>query len=92
MADNGSTDGRRRSPRPRAHESPVEAKGYGNALMGGIDAARGRYVIGDADDSYDFSALGPFIEKLRKGNDLVMGNRFRGGSRRGDASAAPVSG
>jgi Glycosyl transferase family 2 len=49
-------------------------------LMGGINAAEGNYVImGDADDSYDFSALGPFIDQLRAGNDLVMGNRFRGG-------------
>ncbi len=47
---------------------PVEAKGYGNALMGGIAAARGKYVImGDADDSYDFANLGPFVEKLRAG-------------------------
>ena len=81
MADNGSTDGSQAIAEAEgARVVPVEAKGYGNALMGGIEAARGRYVImGDADDSYDFSALGPFIEKLRKGNDLVMGNRFRGG-------------
>ena len=81
VADNGSTDGSQAIAEAEgARVVPVEAKGYGNALMGGIEAARGRYVImGDADDSYDFSALGPFIEKLRKGNDLVMGNRFRGG-------------
>jgi glycosyltransferase involved in cell wall biosynthesis len=55
-------------------------KGYGSALMGGIEAARGRYIImGDSDDSYDFSALEPFLEKLRDGFDLVMGNRFKGG-------------
>ena len=80
-ADNGSTDGSQAIAEAEgARVVPVEAKGYGNALMGGIEAARGRYVImGDADDSYDFSALGPFIEKLRKGNDLVMGNRFLGG-------------
>ena len=48
--------------------------------MGGIEAARGRYVImGDADDSYDFSKLDPFVERLREGDDLVMGNRFKGG-------------
>ena len=81
VADNGSTDGSQAIAEAEgARVVPVEAKGYGNALMGGIEAARGRYVImGDADDSYDFSSLGPFIEKLRKGNDLVMGNRFRGG-------------
>jgi Glycosyl transferase family 2. len=58
----------------------VDEKGYGNALIGGIRAARGRYVImGDADDSYDFTALLPFVEQLRDGADLVMGNRFAGG-------------
>jgi glycosyltransferase involved in cell wall biosynthesis len=58
----------------------VKEKGYGSALMGGIQSARGRYVImGDADDSYDFSRLEPFLEKLREGCDLVMGNRFKGG-------------
>ena len=55
-------------------------RGYGSALSGGIAAARGRYVImGDADDTYDFGAIGPFVEKLREGYDLVMGNRFQGG-------------
>ena len=63
---------------------PVETRGYGAALIGGIRAARGRFVImGDADDSYDFSALEPFVEKLREGDDLVMGNRFQGGIRPG---------
>jgi hypothetical protein len=58
----------------------VARKGYGSALIGGIDAARGRFVImGDADDSYDFTAIAPLIEKLREGYDLVMGNRFLGG-------------
>src|ERR1700756_4901371 len=53
---------------------------YGNALMGGIMAAQGKYIImGDADDSYDFTNLMPFVDELRKGADLVMGNRFRGG-------------
>ena len=81
VADNGSNDGSQAIAEAEgARVVPVEAKGYGNALMGAVEAARGRYVImGDADDSYDFSALEPFIEKLRKGNDLVMGNRFRGG-------------
>jgi glycosyltransferase involved in cell wall biosynthesis len=59
-------------------------RGYGSALMAGIAAARGRYVImGDADDSYDYTALDPFIEKLRQGYELVMGNRFRGGIKPG---------
>ncbi|HJN81714.1 MAG TPA: glycosyltransferase family 2 protein, partial [Verrucomicrobiota bacterium] len=81
VADNGSTDGSRAiAEADGARVVPVEAKGYGSALMGGIAAARGRFVImGDADDSYDFSALMPFIERLRDGSDLVMGNRFRGG-------------
>ena len=62
----------------------MEAKGYGSALLGGITAACGGIVImGDADDSYDFSAIGPFVEKLREGYDLVMGNRFAGGIRPG---------
>lgn len=81
IADNGSTDGSQEiATRAGARVVPVADKGYGNALMGGIAAARGRYVImGDADDSYDFTALMPFVEKLREGYDLVMGNRFRGG-------------
>jgi hypothetical protein len=63
---------------------PVERRGYGSALMGGIAAARGRFVImGDADDSYDFTKLGPFVERLRAGDELVMGNRFKGGIRPG---------
>lgn len=81
VADNGSTDG---SPRIAvqmgAKVVPVEQKGYGAALLGGIRAARGRYIImGDADGSYDFSHLDSFVEKLREGNALVMGNRFWGG-------------
>jgi glycosyltransferase involved in cell wall biosynthesis len=81
IADNGSTDGSRDiAAALGARVINVSAKGYGSALMGGIAAAHGPYIImGDADDSYDFSALGPFIAKLRAGNDLVMGNRFRGG-------------
>jgi len=81
VADNGSSDGSQAiAVAEGALVVSVDAKGYGNALMGGIEVARGRFVImGDADDSYDFSALMPFIEKLRLGNDLVMGNRFRGG-------------
>jgi glycosyltransferase involved in cell wall biosynthesis len=85
VVDNGSTD---YSPaiavRCGAHVVHVEAKGYGNALLGGILAARGRYIImGDADDSYDFTQLAPFIDKLRSGCDLVMGNRFKGGIKPG---------
>jgi hypothetical protein len=81
VADNGSTDGSRQLAEDAgARVVPIPERGYGNALMGGIIAARGEYVImGDADDSYDFTNLMPFIEELRKGYDLVMGNRFKGG-------------
>ena len=81
VADNGSTDGSQRlAEEAGARVVAVREKGYGNALMSGILAARGEYVImGDSDDSYDFTNLMPFIEELRKGNDLVMGNRFKGG-------------
>src|SRR5207244_6347899 len=62
----------------------VPRRGYGSALQAGIAAARGRYIImGDADDSYDFSRLEEFVNRLRAGDDLVMGNRFRGGIRPG---------
>jgi glycosyltransferase involved in cell wall biosynthesis len=85
VADNGSTDGSQEiAARLGARVVPVERKGYGSALIGGIAAARGRYVVmGDADDSYDFTSLMPFLEKLREGYDLVMGNRFRGGIKPG---------
>jgi glycosyltransferase involved in cell wall biosynthesis len=81
IADNGSTDG---SPeiakRAGARLVPVSTRGYGSALMGGIAAARGQFIImGDADASYDFAHIPRFVEQLRKGADLVMGNRFRGG-------------
>ena len=81
VADNGSTDGSQRlAEEAGARVVQVKDKGYGNALMGGIVAARGEYVImGDADDSYDFSNLMPFLAELRGGADLVMGNRFKGG-------------
>ena len=81
VADNGSTDGSQQLAEDAgARVVDIQDKGYGNALMGGILAARGEYVImGDADDSYDFTNLMPFIEELRKGSDLVMGNRFKGG-------------
>ncbi len=85
IADNGSTDG---SPalakRAGARVVPVTRKGYGSALLGGIAAAHGQFIImGDADDSYDFSSLMPFLARLREGADLVMGNRFRGGIKPG---------
>ena len=81
VADNGSTDGSQVIAKELgARVVSVARKGYGSALIGGIDAARGRFVImGDADDSYDFTAIAPLIEKLREGYDLVMGNRFLGG-------------
>jgi glycosyltransferase involved in cell wall biosynthesis len=81
VADNGSTDGSRQIAQELgARVVPVDRRGYGAALTGGIAAARGRWVImGDADDSYDFSALEPFVERLRAGYDLVAGNRFKGG-------------
>jgi glycosyltransferase involved in cell wall biosynthesis len=81
IADNGSNDGSQEiARRLNARVVNVPAKGYGSALKGGIEAAKGKYIImGDADDSYDFSNLNPFIKKLRNGYDLVMGNRFQGG-------------
>ncbi|TFD22879.1 glycosyltransferase family 2 protein [Cryobacterium sp. TMT2-23] len=81
IADNGSTDGSQQiSEAHGARVVDVAEKGYGSALIGGIEAARGTYVImGDADDSYDFSELDGFVERLRAGDELVMGNRFRGG-------------
>ncbi len=81
IADNGSTDGSQEiARRLGARVVPVERKGYGHALHGGIQAARGRYIVmGDSDDSYDFAAIAPFIERLRDGDELVMGNRFQGG-------------
>src|SRR6185437_3237019 len=85
IADNGSTDDSRAiGEMLGARVVPVAARGYGSALLGGIRAAHGRYIImGDADDSYDFSMLDAFVEKLRAGYHLVMGNRFRGGIRSG---------
>jgi hypothetical protein len=85
VADNGSSDG---SPelalKAGARVVPVAQKGYGSALLGGINAAHGRYVImADADDSYDFSQLDAFVDGLRAGNTMVIGHRFRGGIRRG---------
>jgi glycosyltransferase involved in cell wall biosynthesis len=81
VADNGSDDGSQEiASSLGARVIHVPEKGYGRALLGGIKAARGKYIImGDADDSYDFGNLGPFLENLRAGYDLVMGNRFKGG-------------
>jgi len=81
VADNGSTDGSVAIAKELgARVVNVTRKGYGNALIGGIEAAEGELVVmGDADDSYDFAAIGPFVERLRAGDDLVVGNRFLGG-------------
>ena len=85
VADNGSKDGSQRIASDLgARVVDVQRKGYGSALRGGIEAAQGTYVImGDADDSYDFTRLHDFVRELRAGNDLVMGNRFKGGIRPG---------
>jgi glycosyltransferase involved in cell wall biosynthesis len=85
VADNGSTD---RSVEIAtslgARVVHVEEKGYGNALRSGFVAALGKYIImADADDSYDLENLMPFVEKLREGYELVMGNRFKGGIKKG---------
>jgi glycosyltransferase involved in cell wall biosynthesis len=81
VADNGSTDGSQAIARAAgARVVPVGEKGYGAALMGGIAAARGRYVLmGDADDSYDFLQLPAFVDRLRQGYDLVQGCRLPAG-------------
>lgn len=94
VADNGSTDGSQQiGEEAGARVIHVIEKGYGAALRGGIEAARGQFVImGDADDSYDFSHAPRFVEKLREGYDLVMGNRFQGGIQPGPCPPAPLSG
>jgi glycosyltransferase involved in cell wall biosynthesis len=81
VADNGSTDGSQGiAARMGARVVHVMARGYGNALMGGIAAAHGKFVImGDADDSYDFRDIPQFVEKLRQGIDLVQGCRLPSG-------------
>jgi len=80
VADNGSTDGSQEAAAAagaRVVDAPV--RGYGAALMAGIEASAGRFIImGDSDASYDFSHLMPFVEGLRDGHDLVMGSRFKG--------------
>ncbi len=90
IADNGSTDD---SPQIAAAMGArvvtVEVKGYGAAILGGLRAAEGKYIIlGDADGSYDFGDLAPFVTALREGASLVVGNRFRGGIEPG---AMPLS-
>jgi glycosyltransferase involved in cell wall biosynthesis len=85
VADNGSTDGSIEiAEKLGARVVRVEGRGYGAALRAGIAAARGAFVVmGDADDSYDFSEVPRFVEKWREGNDVVMGNRFRGEIKQG---------
>ncbi len=85
VADNGSTDGSQSAAAAAgARVVTVHERGYGNALLGGIAAARGRYIImADSDGSYDLGELPRFVEKLREGFELVMGNRFRGGIKAG---------
>ena len=81
IADNGSTDGSQAiATSLGARVVTVPSLGYGAALQGGVAAARGRFIVmADADDSYDLSDTFRFIEKLREGFDLIIGNRFRGG-------------
>jgi glycosyltransferase involved in cell wall biosynthesis len=81
IADNGSTDGSQELARNAgARVVNIAEKGYGSALMGGIIAAQNEFIImGDADDSYDFTSLQPFVDALKNGAELVMGNRFKGG-------------
>ena len=85
VADNGSTDRSVKIARARgASVINIPEKGYGNALRGGFKAAQGKYLLmADADESYDLSNISPFVEKLRQGYDLVMGNRFKGGIKKG---------
>jgi hypothetical protein len=93
VADNGSSDDSREIARSLgARVVEVAAKGYGSALMGGIAAARGRYVImGDADDSYDFGEVPKFVAKLREGYDLVQGCRLPRGGGSVEPGAMPLS-
>ncbi len=85
IADNGSTDGSVELAQSQGvRVIQIKEKGYGNALKGGIAAAKGKYILmGDSDDSYDFYNLSPFIDRLKAGYDLVMGNRFSGGIEKG---------
>jgi glycosyltransferase involved in cell wall biosynthesis len=92
VADNGSTDGSQEIARQRGvRVVAVSERGYGSALMGGIEAARGRYVLmGDADDSYDFGELPKFVAKLREGFELVQGCRLPSGGGTVEAGAMPT--
>ena len=85
IADNGSTDRTIEIIKNTdARYIIVDTKGYGSALINGIKSAKGKYIImGDSDDSYDFTNLMPFINELRNNTDLVMGNRFKGGIEKG---------
>jgi glycosyltransferase involved in cell wall biosynthesis len=85
IADNGSSDGSQKiALRAGAHVIDVPVKGYGAALLGGIKEASGKFIImGDSDDSYDFSNIDVFIKKLRSGYDLVMGSRLKGKIKKG---------
>ncbi|MES1217522.1 MAG: glycosyltransferase family 2 protein [Bacteroidota bacterium] len=85
VVDNGSTDNSASIARDYNAVVITESeKGYGNALMAGITNSSGKYIImGDADDSYDFSAIMPFLELLRQGHDLIIGNRFKGSIQKG---------
>ncbi len=85
VADNGSTDGSIEiATSAGARVIHVNERGYGAALIGGTIEAKGEFcIMGDADDSYDFEDLMPYVEKLRCGYDLVMGNRFKGGIEKG---------
>lgn len=93
VADNGSTDGSQDIARSLgARVISVDARGYGSALMGGIAAARGRYIImGDADDSYDFGELPKFVDELRNGKELVQGCRLPSGGGKVMPGAMPFS-
>mgnify|MGYP001580659481 CR=1 FL=1 len=93
VADNGSIDGSRElATKLGARVVAVAERGYGNALRGGLAAARGKFaVMGDADDSYDFAALGAFLEKLRAGADLVQGCRLPAGGGTIETDAMPPS-
>jgi glycosyltransferase involved in cell wall biosynthesis len=92
IADNGSTDGSQKiATGAGARVVAITSRGYGNALMGGITAARGKYVImGDADDSYDFLEIGKFVEKLRQGFELVQGCRLPWGGGTVKPGAMPL--
>src|SRR4030095_7160739 len=85
VVDNGSSDGSSGIAQQFNSILVTELeKGYGSAIRAGIERAKGKYIIiGDADDSYDFSDLMSFLDLLRNGNDLVIGNRFKGGIKKG---------